>query len=258
LRYVAQVQYRGTNYKGWQLQPSQITVQRCVEVALSKVANHPIRVVIAGRTDAGVHAIRQTLHFESDALRTTENWLQGGNANLPKDIALLWISEVSANFHARNSAISREYLYFIDNAAIRRPLFFERSWQVATKLDIAQMQAGCQRLIGKYDFSSFRSRGCQAIDPIKTIEQFDICCQGQLLRIYIKADSFLYNMVRNLVAFIVLIGKNQRQVAEIPIVIQAKARKQAANTAPASGLYFLQANYAAKYGIPQQDLNIWI
>ena len=258
MRYAAIIQYQGQNYFGWQIQPNNPSIQATVELALSKVANHPIKIYCAGRTDRGVHAIQQVVHFNSNADRTLRNWLLGTNTNLPGDISILSISEVADNFNARFSATARRYLYFIDNNSARRSLYYRRSCQVSNKLHLDAMIAASKYLIGTQDFSSFRSSGCQAKSPIKTIEDCTITKFDGLIKIRIKADSFLYNMVRNIVSVVINAGLGRINPQQMQAIIAAKQRRAAGSTATPYGLYFEQAYYPKHFNLPIEDKDIWI
>ncbi|MEE9342475.1 MAG: tRNA pseudouridine(38-40) synthase TruA, partial [Gammaproteobacteria bacterium] len=202
VRIACGVEYNGAAYRGWQDQKSQpdtVTVQQSVEKALSFVANEPVEIVCAGRTDCEVHATAQAIHFDTRVSRSTDSWLLGGNANLPADIRLQWVKVVAEEFHARFSAVSRAYRYVIDNSPRQSAILQSRvSWH-RRPLDEKAMGLGAHSLLGEHDFSSFRAKACQANRPIRTITQLDIHRSGRFIYIDIAANAFLYHMVRNIV-----------------------------------------------------------
>ncbi|WXU00442.1 MAG: tRNA pseudouridine synthase A [Catillopecten margaritatus gill symbiont] len=238
------VEYMGTDFHGWQLQKSGIrTVQQAVEAALSSVANHPVRVFCSGRTDAGVHAVEQVIHFETTANRKNKAWLFGGNVNLPADVNFTWAKQVNEDFHARFTAHARRYHYKIHNTKVRSALIDKHSlWEPRT-LDIKAMQKASKYLLGEHDFSSFRGSLCQAKSPIKTIEFIHLTQDGDNLLLDIKANAFLHHMVRNIVGTLLKIGKGERPIEWMQEVLTSKDRKEAGATAPPQGLYFIKAFY---------------
>ncbi|MBC8494066.1 MAG: tRNA pseudouridine(38-40) synthase TruA [Candidatus Thioglobus sp.] len=238
------VEYMGTNFHGWQLQKSGIrTVQQEVEQALSKIADHPVRVFCSGRTDAGVHAIEQVIHFETQADREDKAWLFGGNVNLPHDVNFTWAKRVDDDFHARFNAHARRYHYKIHNTKVRSAIIGQHSlWEPRT-LNIEDMNAAAQYLLGEHDFSAFRGSLCQAKSPIKTIEFIRLSKQGNEILLDIKANAFLHHMVRNIVGTLLKVGKGERDAEWVKTVLESKQRKQAGATAQPQGLYFVKAFY---------------
>lgn len=247
MRYAAKIEYDGTLYHGWQYQNETLpTVQLVVERALSKVADHFVRVNCAGRTDAGVHARGQIIHFESDADRTERAWLYGANANLPHDVAIHWIKPVADDFHARFSAIARRYEYTIYNQPIRPAIFRNTvTWQ-CLPLDETRMQQAADSLLGEHDFSSFRASGCQAKSPIKTIEFLNIKRQGDIVTLDIKANAFLHHMVRNIAGTLMAIGCEKEPVSWVDKLLKSKNRADGGVTALASGLCLTEISYKDK------------
>lgn len=239
------VEYMGSDFHGWQLQKSGIrTVQQVVETALSSVANHPVRVFCSGRTDTGVHAIEQVIHFETTADRPDKAWLFGGNVNLPHDVNFIWVKRVDDDFHARFNAMARRYHYKIHNTKIRSALIAKHSLWETRALDIDAMQQASQYLLGEHDFSAFRSSLCQAKSPIKTIEFITLTQQNNHILLDIKASAFLHHMVRNIVGTLLKIGRGERPVEWMQAVLASKDRKKAGATAPPQGLYFVKAFYS--------------
>ena len=238
------VEYLGTDFFGWQIQKSGLrTVQGVVELALSKVANHPVRVFCCGRTDSGVHAKEQVIHFETETSRTNNAWLFGGNVNLPSDVNFTWAKEVAEDFHARFNAYARSYEYKIHNNPIRSSLKTNYYLWEPRKLNIIEMKKAISFLVGEHDFSCFRGRLCQAKTPIKTIEYIDIIESNDELILKIKANAFLHHMVRNIVGTILKIGRGEKDAEWILSVLESKDRKKAGPTAEPQGLYFIKAFY---------------
>lgn len=238
------VEYRGGDFHGWQMQKSTTrTVQQVVENALAVIANHDVRVFCAGRTDSGVHAIEQVIHFETDTVRADKDWLFGGNANLPDDVNFKWAKSVDDSFHARFSAIARQYHYVIFNHPARSSLNSQIALWVPQKLDVELMQIACQHLLGKHDFSAFRAQNCQAKSPIKTIEKLAITQTKNHLKITIKADAFLQQMVRNIVGSLLKIGKGEKPPEWLKTTLSTKQRKLAGPTAKPHALYFTKVFY---------------
>ena len=238
------VEYLGTDFHGWQIQKSGLrTVQGVVEPALSKIANHPVRVFCSGRTDAGVHAQEQVIHFETQTSRTDGAWLFGGNANLPSDVNFKWAKEVNDDFHARFNAHARSYEYKIHHHPVRSSLKTGYYLWEPRSLNIDDMRKAAAFLLGEHDFSCFRGSMCQAKSPIKTIEYLQIDEIGDDLIIKVKANAFLHHMVRNLVGTLLKIGREEESPEWMLSVLNSKDRKQAGPTAEPQGLYFIKAFY---------------
>ncbi|MDB4140226.1 tRNA pseudouridine(38-40) synthase TruA [Candidatus Thioglobus sp.] len=238
------VEYLGTDFHGWQIQKSGLrTVQGVVEPALSKIANHSVRVFCSGRTDAGVHAQEQVIHFETQTTRTEGAWLFGGNANLPSDVNFKWAKEVNDDFHARFNAHARSYEYKIHHHPVRSSLKTGYYLWEPRSLNIDDMRKAAAFLLGEHDFSCFRGSMCQAKSPIKTIEYLQIDEIGDDLIIKVKANAFLHHMVRNLVGTLLKIGREEESPEWMLSVLNSKDRKQAGATAEPQGLYFIKAYY---------------
>ena len=238
------VEYLGTDFHGWQIQKSGLrTVQGVVEPALSKIANHPVRVFCSGRTDAGVHAQEQVIHFETQTSRTDGAWLFGGNANLPSDVNFKWAKEVNDDFHARFNAYARSYEYKIHHHPIRSSLKTGYYLWEPRSLNIDDMKKAAAFLVGEHDFSCFRGSMCQAKSPIKTIEYLQIDEIGDDLIIKVKANAFLHHMVRNLVGTLLKVGRGEESTEWMLSVLDSKDRKEAGPTAEPQGLYFVKAHY---------------
>ena len=238
------VEYMGTDFHGWQLQKSGIrTVQQVVEKALSKIADHPVRVFCSGRTDAGVHAIEQVIHFETHVDREDKAWLFGGNVNLPHDVNFTWAKRMNDDFHARFNAHARRYHYKIHNTKVRSAIIGRHSLWEPRALNIEDMSEAAQYLLGEHDFSAFRGSLCQAKSPIKTIEFIRLSRHNNEILLDIKANAFLHHMVRNIVGTLLKVGKGERPVEWVQTVLASKQRKEAGATAQPQGLYFVKAFY---------------
>ncbi|MBT3197305.1 MAG: tRNA pseudouridine(38-40) synthase TruA [Gammaproteobacteria bacterium] len=244
MRYAAGVEYCGTNFHGWEVQQPEIrTVQGEVERALSRVANHFVRVTTAGRTDTGVHALAQVIHFESGADRSDRSWLYGANANLPADVCLSWVRPVSDQFHARFSAISRSYRYIIFNRPVRTAISrSERTW-IYQPLDEQKMQLAANTLLGEHDFSSYRAVACQAHTPVRTIHQLEVTRQGDEVWIEVRANAFLHHMVRNIAGVLISIGSGAHPPQWAQEVLDHRDRREGGVTAPPEGLSLIAVEY---------------
>ena len=244
MKFALGVEYLGTDFHGWQLQKSGIrTVQQVVEEAISSIADHPVRVFCSGRTDAGVHAIEQVIHFETEVKREDNAWLFGGNVNLPYDVNFKWVKQVDDDFHARFNAYARQYHYKIHNTPVRSALVAAHSLWEPRVLDVDAMNKAAEYLLGEHDFSAFRGSLCQAKSPIKTIEHISLTQGGNEILLDIKANAFLHHMVRNIIGTLLKVGRGERKVEWVKEVLDSKQRKQAGATAEPQGLYFVKAFY---------------
>ncbi len=231
-------------------------MQTCLEAALARVADHPVSVHAAGRTDAGVHALEQIVHFDTTALRRERSWVLGANVNLPPDIAVRWAHPVDDRFHARFSAIARHYRYQIMCQRTRSALQRDRAVWVHDSLDLARMQAAALALIGEHDFSSFRAVACQAKSPVRRIHYLDITEQDGMLTLSVGANGFLHHMVRNLAGVLMKIGCNDAPIDWTAHLLDVRDRTQGGVTAPPQGLYFVRADYPDDIDLPQCELAI--
>lgn len=249
MRIALMVEYDGSQYHGWQSQAGLCTVQNRVEQALSRVASESVQVVCAGRTDTGVHAVGQIIHFDSDKERTIRSWIHGANSFLPKDICVKWGREMPDTFHARYSALSRRYRYVILNTPIRPALLRSNvTWQYR-QLDNQLMNEAAQYLLGENDFTSFRSVECQSNTPMRNIHECKVDRVGDWVVIEITANAFLHHMVRNIAGVLMAIGSGRKPVSWVEDVLQAKDRKMGAETAPAYGLYLYEIGYPEEYNV---------
>jgi len=252
VRVALGVGYCGQAYQGWQSQAGGRTVQDRLEHALSLFADRPVRTVCAGRTDAGVHAINQVVHFDTDAQREAFSWVRGSNRHLPGDIAVQWCLPVPDDFHARNQAQGRRYRYVLLESAVRPALESGLAGWVFRPLTLEAMRQAAALLIGEHDFSAFRSAECQAASPVKTLHSIAIDRRGAYWRFDFDANAFLHHMVRNLMGCLVAIGSGQRSRQWLAEVLASRDRRFAAPTFAASGLYFVGPYYDARWGIPSQ------
>ena len=250
MRIAFGVEYDGSGYHGWQRQAGVISVQEVVENALSRVAAHPVTVFCAGRTDTGVHALGQVIHIESDAKRDMRAWVLGGNVNLPRDVGFLWARPMPDDFHARFGAMARRYRYIIANRWIRPAIHRHRAAWFHPPLDVARMQAGAEYLLGTHDFSSFRAVRCQAKSPIKTLHELSVSRSGDYVAIDVYANAFLHHMVRNIAGVLMTIGSGEREPEWAGEVLTYRDRALGGVTAPADGLYFVHAEYPARFDLP--------
>jgi len=243
MRIVLGLEYDGSEFCGWQSQAGGGAVQDALESALSVVADAPTRVVCAGRTDAGVHALAQVVHFDTDAVRPDTAWVRGVNAHLPDSVAVRWAQPVSGEFHARFSARGRRYRYLLLNRAERPGLMARRVGWFHRPLDANAMAAAAALLVGEHDFSAFRSIECQAKSPVKTLRRADVTRHGDLLVFEFEASAFLHHMVRNLVGTLVYVGKGAHPPEWVAAILAGRDRARAAPTFEACGLYFAGVDY---------------
>lgn len=245
--YALGIEFNGANYRGWQRQQEVLCVQQVVEETLSKIANEPIEVVAAGRTDAGVHGGNMLAHFRTSAKRGIYNWLRGANSLLPDDIAIRWIQPMPDEFHARFGAIARRYRYITLNQPQRPAMLNHLVTHIHEPLDLALMQQTAEQIVGTHDFSSFRAAACQSNQPVRNIHHAKLFEHGQFIVFDIQADGFLHHMVRNLMGTLFAIGKGELQPEDYLRILQAKDRTIAPPTASPDGLYFINAYYPEPY-----------
>ena len=244
------IAYDGTAYHGWQRQRGVSTVQAELEGALSKIANTRIKVSCAGRTDTGVHATQQVVHFDVGVVRNSKAWIEGTNALLPDDIAVVWMQPVSRAFDARHSAIARRYLYIIYNERQRSPIASNLYARYFRDLQPAVMQEAAQALLGEQDFTSFRSAHCQARTPFRNIHRITVKSQGSLIFVDITANAFLYHMVRNIIGVLLEVGCGDKPLEWVGQLLAMKDRSRAGKMAPACGLYLVSVLYPDQYYLP--------
>ena len=250
MKLAACVEYDGTAFCGWQRLSHASTVQASVERALSEVANEPIEAVCAGRTDSGVHASGQIIHFETKAERPLRGWLFGSNVKLPDGIALRWVQPVAEHFHARFSALSRRYRYVILNRWAKPAILKNKVAWYHHALDAPAMHQAAQVLVGEHDFSSFRASGCQATHARRYLQSIAVSRLGDFIYIDVVANAFLHHMVRNIVGSLVEVGSGEQKPEWMAQLLVERDRRLAGMTAAAAGLYFVYVEYPAEFGLP--------
>lgn len=251
MRIALGIEYDGRAFCGWQFQEHSPSVQEAVEKALSKVANHAVRVVCAGRTDTGVHATEQVIHFDTDVSREPLQWIKGANTYLPAGITVLWAQEVNEEFHARFKAFKRAYRYVIFSRKVR-PSFLNGlvTWDYRA-LDEKLMQEAANYLVGEHDFTSYRALGCQAKSPVRTIHQFNITRKDDFIYLDIEANAFLHHMVRNMAGVLMTVGAAEKKPQWAEEVLALKDRTLSGITAPPHGLYLVRVDYPDEFKLPQ-------
>lgn len=250
MRIALGLEYDGVGFCGWQTQPGGCGVQDALEDALSEIAGERVKTVCAGRTDAGVHACGQVVHFDVEALRPASAWIRGVNALLSSSASVLWAQEVDPAFHARFSATARRYKYFLLNRANRPGLHANYLGWFHAPLDEAAMCRAAQALIGEHDFTSFRAAECQAKNPVRVVHELRVSRVGQLICFEIEANAFLQHMVRNIVGSLIYVGCERQSPEWISDLLRARDRSLAAPTISANGLYLYSVKYANSWGLP--------
>ena len=251
-RIACRIEYNGTAYNGWQSQPHEgvVTVQDELERALGEVANKPVRVHCAGRTDTGVHGFSQIIHFDAPTDRSCKAWVMGGNANLPPDIRVHWAVPVPDTFHARFSARSRRYRYVISNTVIKPALLSGLVTWHRRPVDTTFMHEAAQALLGERDFSAFRAAGCQSSTPMRNVHSVAVSRRGSLVVIEICANAFLHHMVRNIAGSLLAVGDGRKPAGWIGELLHGRDRSVAAETAPSAGLYLVEVGYPGDFALP--------
>jgi len=252
VRVALGIAYRGSAYSGWQSQPGGRTVQDHVDAAISAFAAAPLKSICAGRTDAGVHALNQVVHFDTEAERALDGWVRGTNRYLPGDIAVQWSRFVPASFHSRATAIGRRYDYLLLESPVRPALESGLAGWTFRPLDGEAMRRAGQALVGEHDFGAFRSAECQALSPVKTMREIAIERRGAYWRFRFDADAFLHHMIRNIVGCLVAVGSGVRPADWLADVLDKRDRSLAAATFAPDGLYFVGPYYDAVHGIPDR------
>ncbi|NBX84922.1 MAG: tRNA pseudouridine(38-40) synthase TruA [Gammaproteobacteria bacterium] len=257
MRIALKIEYDGSEYHGWQAQQELRTVQYQLEQALSKVANEPIEVVCAGRTDTGVHATHQIVHFDTENHRSLRAWIHGTNSSLPKDMCVRNAFNVTEDFHARYTATFRRYRYVIFNSSIRPGLLRSHvSWQYR-HLDHSAMNKSAQVLLGEHDFTSFRSVECQSKTPMRDIKLIKVFRSSHFVVIDISANAFLHHMVRNIAGVLMAVGTGKQPEGYVTEVLEAKDRRLGAETASPYGLYLVGVTYPEQFNIPAETVGPW-
>jgi tRNA pseudouridine38-40 synthase len=250
VRIALGIEYDGASFAGWQTQLHGNTVQDAIEAALTSVADRPVATVCAGRTDAGVHAQMQVVHFDVDVCRPDSAWVRGTNAELPPAVAVTWARPVADDFHARFSALRRRYRYLLLNHPVRPSILHGKVGWYHVPLDVDSMRVAAASLLGEHDFSAFRSSECQAKSPIRTLHQLDISRQGDLIVFDLEANAFLHHMVRNLVGALVYVGNGRKSPQWIAELLVGRDRTMGARTFDSAGLYLVGVDYEPRWSLP--------
>jgi tRNA pseudouridine38-40 synthase len=254
------IEYHGARYYGWQRQAHNPSIQAHLESALCKVASKSILTYCAGRTDAGVHATNQVVHFdfpETSSARPLVAWVRGVNTYLPPDIRVLWAQEVDSDFDARKSALFRRYLYLFINQAVKPGIMHDSITWVLPTLDHHLMHQGAQYLVGEHDFTSFRAAQCQAKTPVRRLHAIEVVQKGNCILLDVTANAFLHHMVRNIAGSLLLVGQGKFSPEWMKTLLEVKDRRQAGMMAPPDGLYLAHVSYHSKFGIPNQPRYPW-
>ncbi|HUQ73688.1 MAG TPA: tRNA pseudouridine(38-40) synthase TruA [Burkholderiales bacterium] len=245
------LEYDGSRFLGWQTQPGGGTVQDALEAGLAAIAGERIDTNAAGRTDRGVHAREQVVHFDTAALRPATAWVRGVNTFLPDSMAVLWAQTVDADFHARFSALARTYRYHLLNRPVRPALASRQAGWYHAPLDLEAMREAARALVGEHDFSAFRAAECQAKTPVRTVHSLAIERQGEHIDFTIRANAFLQHMVRNIVGTLMYVGSGKHAPSWVGEVLASRDRNQAAPTFAPEGLYLHKVEYDRKWSFPQ-------
>lgn len=255
MRIALGVEYQGTSYCGWQYQEHCDSVQKNLQQALLQIANEPIEVHCAGRTDTGVHAVGQVVHFDTNSIRPDRAWYEGTNTKLPADIRVIWAKPVNESFHARFTAKARQYRYVIFNRRVHSAILANRVTWERQSLDERKMHRAAQVLLGEKDFSSFRAAGCQANHAKREVQKIEVSRHHDFVFVDIQANAFLHHMVRNIVGTLMEVGRGEQNEEWVKQLLDKQDRTQAGVTAPASGLYFVNALYSVSFEIPSVKLD---
>lgn len=258
-RYALTLAYDGSRFFGWQKQTDDVpTVQAALERALSVMAGAPVATVCAGRTDTGVHATAQTVHFDTDAVRPLQAWVRGVNCHLPEGVSVLHAQQTDPRFHARFDAFGRRYRYLLESAPVRSPLLYRRAGWTHYPLDVEAMRQAAALLVGTHDFSSFRAAQCQAKSPVKTLYAATLSGSSGLIKIDVHANAFLHHMVRNIVGALVYVGSGRLSVADFAALLAARSRLDAPPTFMPDGLYLTGVDYPEVWGVRTPPLPDWL
>jgi tRNA pseudouridine38-40 synthase len=253
MRIALALEYDGSRFLGWQTQPGGGTVQDTLQAALSGIAGSAVQVTCAGRTDRGVHARGQVVHFDTEAARPDSAWVRGVNALLPDSVAVLWAARVADEFHARYAALARTYRYVLLNRPVRPALAARHAGWTHAPLDVAAMRAAALQLVGEHDFSAFRAAECQAKSPVRTLQALEVQARGERIDFVLRANAFLQHMVRNIVGTLVYVGNGRHAPQWVGEVLASRDRARAAPTFAAEGLYLERIEYAERWGLPMPE-----
>lgn len=250
MRIALALEYDGSHFLGWQTQPGGGTAQDALQAALAGIAGEAVQVTCAGRTDRGVHARAQVVHFDTAAARPDSAWVRGVNALLPDSMAVLWATRVAEDFHARYAALARTYRYVLLNRPVRPALAARHAGWYHAPLDVAAMHAAAQQLVGEHDFSAFRSAECQAKSPVRTLHALEVRAEGERIDFVLRANAYLHHMVRNIVGTLIYVGNGRHAPHWAAEVLASRDRARAAPTFAAEGLYLERVEYAARWNLP--------
>jgi tRNA pseudouridine38-40 synthase len=251
VRIALGLEYDGSGFCGWQTQPAGCAIQDHVQAAVARICGHSVSTVCAGRTDAGVHALMQVVHFDTEVNRPLSAWVRGVNSWLPGKIAVLWSRRVAEHFNARTSALERRYLYLLLSHPVRPALYEGKVGWFHQPLELETMRAAAQHLLGEHDFSAFRSAECQAPSPVRELRRLELNKEGDLIVCEFVANAFLHHMVRNLMGALVDVGSGKREPDWVIGILKGRDRKRGAPTFPAAGLYLAGVKYGAQWGLPE-------
>jgi tRNA pseudouridine38-40 synthase len=249
-RLVLTLAYDGRAFPGWQTQPSRSAIQDHLEAAIARIAGHRLATICAGRTDAGVHALRQVVHFDSPVDRPETAWVRGVNAHLPEAIAVRQVTPATTQFHARFGAMRRRYHYLLHRSPVRHPLLAGRVGWSFREVDACRLAEATSVLVGEHDFSAFRSSQCQAASPVRRLEAIEVSERGPFVLMTFVGNAFLHHMIRNLVGSLLMVADGRRSTAWLGEVLAARDRRLAAPTFEPGGLYFDGAQYPEQFGVP--------
>lgn len=255
MKFACGIEYDGHGFLGFQIQVQEPTIQSCLEKAFTKVANHPVKINCSGRTDTGVSATAQVIHFNTHATRSDYQWIMGVNTNLPSAISIIWIRLVDDEFHARFSAIQRSYQYIILNRWIRPALNRHNVTWEKLPLDESKMHQAAQFLLGEHDFNAFRSSACQSKTSIKTINHISVVRNGNRVIMDVKANGFLHHMIRNIIGTLLPIGRGEKAIESMLLILQSRDRTKAGITAAPNGLSFNTVKYPEHYNLPESAID---
>lgn len=256
MRVALGLEYDGAGFCGWQSQINGCAVQDCLEKTLQKLTGHELRISAAGRTDTGVHALCQVAHFDTIKVRPMSAWVRGVNANLPRNLRVLWAKQVDDSFHARFDAEQRSYQYLLVNQPVAPAIMLGKAGWFHLPLDVSAMQEAATYLVGEHDFSAFRAAECQAKSPIKQLHRAEISKVGNYLLFDFCANAFLHHQVRNMVGALVYVGKGKYQPEYLAQLLESRDRKQSPPTFSPDGLYLTGVKYDAKLGLPETQRSL--
>ena len=261
MRIALGIEYDGSGHCGWQTQPSGQGIQDVLERAAGSIAGHPVSTICAGRTDAGVHALAQVVHFDTEAERPVSAWVRGTNALLPAGVAVIWAQRVDAEFHARYSARERCYRYVLLNHPARPALSHGRVGWFHAPLDVERMRAAAIPLLGEHDFSAFRSSECQAKSPVRELRRLEVERHGDYVVFDFSGNAFLHHMVRNIVGSLIYVGAGKKDAAWLGTLLAGRNRAAAAPTSASAGLYLTRVRYDVRWALPDPGMRtpaFWI